>query len=205
MNTEITKFTPPPKIESFFMKPPLVIGESRLEYERMFAALANTIRPQNPIEWLLVNDILNYSWEIRRFGKAKAALINLNWKDAIRRIAESLLDSDQAERSRVSQDLADNWFTSKEAKDAMQTLLSKHQLNEDAIAAQAMALRLPELDMIDRKTERAMAGRMALMRDLEHHRAAGTWKMPEGLLQIVDGTAEATSLAPSSDQAAPTP
>jgi hypothetical protein len=201
MNTAITKLTPPTEIESFFMRPPLVIGESRLEYERMFTALANTIRPQNPIEWLLVNDILNHSWNIRRFGKAKAALINMNWKDAIRRIAESLLDGDQEERGRVSQDLADGWFTSGEAKETMQTLLAKHQLNEDAIAAQAMTLRLPELDIIGRKMERAMAGRMAIMRDLEYHRVAGTWKMPKDLLQIVDGAADAISIAPPTDHA----
>jgi hypothetical protein len=33
----------------------------------------------------------------------------------------------------------------------------------------------------DRKMERAMAGRMAIMRDLEYHRVAGTWKNAEGL------------------------
>jgi len=201
MTTESTQLAPPPKIESFFMKPPLLIGESRLEYERMFTAVANTIRPQNTIEWMLVSDIMNLSWEIRRLGKAKAGLINLNWKDAIRMIVEALLDSDQEERSRVSQELADGWFTSAEAKQEIQALLEKHRLAEDAIAAQAMSLRLPELDMIDRKMERTLVSRMAIMRDIEHHRIAGSWKMPKDLLQIVDAAAEPTPLAPPTDDA----
>jgi hypothetical protein len=199
MNTEIAKFSPPPQIESFFMKPPLLIGESRPEYERMFTAIATTIRPQNVIEWMLVSDIMNLSWEFRRLGKTKVGLINLNWKDAIRMIVKALLDSDQEERSRVSQELADGWFTGEEAKQEIQALLAKHRLTEDAIAAQAISLRLPELDIIDRKMERTLVSRMAIMRDIEHHRAAGTWKMPKDFLQIVDAAAEPTPLAPPTD------
>jgi hypothetical protein len=204
MTTESTKLAPPPKIESFFMKPPLLIGESRLEYERMFTALANTIRPQNPIEWILVGDILNLSWEIRRLSKTKAGLINMYWKVAIRMIVESLLDADHEDRSRFSQELADGWFTGEEAKETIKALLAKHQLTEDAIAAQAMSLRLPELDIIDRKMERALVNRMALMRDIELHRAAGTWKMPKDLLQIVDAASELIPLAASTDHAGDT-
>jgi hypothetical protein len=205
MNTEITKFSPPPEIESFFMKPPLLIGESRLVYERMFTAVANTIRPQNTIEWMLAGDFMNLSWENRRLGKTKVGLINLNWKDAIRMIVEALLDSDQEERSRVSQELADGWFTGEEAKETIKALLAKHQLTEDAIAAQAMSLRLPELDIIDRKMERTLVSRMAIMRDIEHHRIAGSWKMPKDLLPIIDAAAEPTALVPAADHTRCTP
>ena len=205
MNTAIAKFSPPPEIESFFMEPPLLIGESRLEYERMFTAVANTIRPQNPIEWMLVSDIMNLSWEIRRLGKTKAGLINLNWKDAIRMIVESLLDADHEDRSRFSQELADGWFTGEEAKETIKALLAKHQLTEDAIAAQAMSLRLPELEIIDRKMERTLVSRMAIMRDIEHHRIAGSWKMPKDSLQIVDAAAEPTPLVPAADHTPCTP
>jgi hypothetical protein len=204
MNTAITNFSPPAEIKSFFT-PPVLISENCGEYESMRAAVANTIRPQNTIEWILVIDVMNLSWEIRRLAKDKANLINLNWKDAIRMIVEALLDSDQEERSRVSQDLADGWFTSAEAKQGIQALLAKHQLTEDAIAAQAMSLRLPELDIIDRKMERARVSRMALMRDIEHHRIAGSWKMPQDLLQIVDAAAEPTPLVPAADHTPCTP
>jgi hypothetical protein len=49
-----------------------------------------------------------------------------------------------------------------------------HNLTEDAIAAQAMAVRLPELDVIDRQMERARATRLAIARDIVHHRVAGS-------------------------------
>jgi hypothetical protein len=81
-------------------------------------------------------------------------------------------------------------------------LLQKHQLDEDAIVAQATALGLPELDMLDRKIERARVSRMVILRDIEYHRVAGTWKMPNDLLKIVDAAAEPIPLAPSSDQVA---
>jgi hypothetical protein len=79
--------------------------------------------------------------------------------------------------------------------------LLRHNLTEDAIAAQAMALRLPELNLIDRRLERALVSRMAVERDIEHHRAAGSWQTPMGFPQIVDATAVSISPAPPVDQA----
>jgi hypothetical protein len=38
---------------------------------------------------------------------------------------------------------------------------------------------------------------MAIARDLEHHRAAGSWKRPDELLQIVDAKAGSIPLDPS--------
>jgi hypothetical protein len=58
-------------------------------------------------------------------------------------------------------------------------------------------LRLPELEVFDRQLERARVTRMAIARDLEHHRAAGSWKRPDELLQIVDAKAGSIPLDPS--------
>jgi hypothetical protein len=203
MNTTSYEFTVPSEIAVLFKKPPVLISENPSEYEAVFASLVNAIRPNNAFEWLLFKDLVDLSWEIRRSGSCKAAIINMKWKEALHMIAESLLEGDEEERSRVAQELADQWFTNSQARASILELLQKHQLAEDAIVAQATALGLAELDMLDRKIERARVSRMVIMRDIEHHRAAGTWKMPKDLLQIVDAAAELIPLAPPVDHATP--
>jgi hypothetical protein len=181
MNTTSHEFTVPSEIAVFFKKPPVLISENPSEYEAVFASLVNAVGPNNAFEWLLFKDLVDLSWEIRRSGNSKAAIINMKWKEALHMIAESLLEGDEEERRRVAQELA-----------------------EDAIVAQATALGLAELDMLDRKIERARVSRMVTMRDIELHRAAGTWKMPKDLLQIVDAASEPIPLAPPTDHAART-
>jgi hypothetical protein len=204
MNTTSNKFAVPSEIAVFFKKPPILISEDPSEYEAVFASLFNAVGPHNAFEWLLFKDLVDLSWEIRRLGKSKAAVINMNWKEALRMTAESLLEVDDEERSRVAHELADHWFASAEARATVLELLQKHQLAEDAIVAQATALGLPELDVLDRKIERARVSRMVILRDIEHHRVAGTWKMPNDLLPIVDASAEPIPLAPPNDQVAHT-
>ena len=202
MNTTSNEFTVPSEIAVFFKKAPLLIGENPSEYEAVFASLANAVGPNNAFEWLLFKDLVDLSWDIRRLGKSKAAVINMNWKEALRMIVESLLEGDDEEHIRVAQELADQWFVSAEARATVLELLQRHQLAEDAIVAQATALGLPELEMLDRKIERARVSRMGILRDIEHHRVAGTWKMTNDLLQIVDSAAEPIPLAPPNDQVA---
>jgi hypothetical protein len=202
MNKTSNECTVPSEIAVFFKKPPLLIGESPSEYEAVFASLVSAVGPNNAFEWLLFKDLVDLSWDIRRLGKSKAAVINMNWKEALRMIAESLLEGDDEEHIRLAQELADQWFVSAEAREAVLKLLQRHQLAEDAIVAQATALGLHELEMLDRKIERARVSRMGILRDIEHHRVAGTWKMTKDLLQIVDAAAEPIPIAPPNDQVA---
>src|ERR1700730_11835516 len=55
---------------------------------------------------------------------------------------------------RAAQEHAEAYFT-EEGRASVETILARHELTQDAIAAQAMAIRLPELDIIDRQMERA--------------------------------------------------
>jgi hypothetical protein len=172
MNEVTTKYDIPAELVGFFQKPPILISENRRHYEDMLKGMIKVIEPGNTFEWLLVRDLVDVTWENRRLGKMKAALINVTWIEAVRRILESLLDGSPEQRRRAAQEHAQAYF-SEEGRSLVQTILATHGLTEEAIAAQAMALRLPELDLIDRQMERARVTRIAIARDLQHHRIAG--------------------------------
>jgi hypothetical protein len=194
----------PAELQGFFDNPPILLNESRDAYDQLRASIIETIEPKNTYEWMWVKSLLTYGWEERRLGKMKADLANLTWKEAVRNILESLLPGDLAERRRVARDCAEGFF-GPEGRERVMVILRRHKLTEDAIAAQSLTLRLPELEIIDRQLHRACLMRIAIARDIVDHRVAGSWKTPEDVLVTIDGRAGAIPLSPSSDQAALVP
>jgi hypothetical protein len=182
----------------FFAKPPLRIHENSAMYQAVRASIIETIGPRNKYEWFLVDDIVNFTWEIRGLRRDKAATVNLTWNEALSHILEVHMDGDAQERSRIAQERASEYHTDP-GREWVVTFLVGRGLTEDAIAAHAAALRLPELDMIDRRIHRALVARMAIERDLVYNRIDGLWARPGDLLAVVD---DKVSLVPP-DQPAP--
>jgi hypothetical protein len=189
--------TIPAELQEFFAAPPILINENLKCYLQVRTSTIEMIQPQNTLEWFLAKDIVDLTWEIRRLGKEKADLVNLTWEEALRMIIESHWEDEPGKRRHVAETQAHAYFMTKAGYDWVQGFLAKRKLTEDVIAAQAATLRLPELEVFDRQLERARVTRMAIARDLEHHRAAGSWKRPDELLQIVDAKAGSIPLDPS--------
>jgi hypothetical protein len=91
----------------------------------------------------------------------KADLVNLTWREALRTILESLLPGDLPERCRVARERSEGYF-GPQGRARVLTILGRHKLTEDAIAAQSLTLRLPELEVIDRQLHRAWLARIAI-------------------------------------------
>jgi hypothetical protein len=193
-----TNYDIPAELAGYFAYPPMRIGENRHIYLQMLKGTIEAIEPKNTCEWLLIKDLADLSWEIRRLGKDKAAIVNLTWKEALRMILESHLDGDARERRSIAQARADNYFN-EEGRNWVLEFLGKHELREDAIGTQAATLRLLELDIIHRQMERARVIRMATVTDIMHHRVAGSWRQPDDVLATIDNK---VSLVPP-DQPAP--
>jgi len=191
----VPKIDLPPEIARIFRKPPLLVGESSREYAEICKSLVHTINPQNHLEWLLLKQVLDLYWEILRLSRFKTEIVNMCWCEALRQAVESILEGEDDERRRAAQEHVDGWFATLEAQEATRKLLLKHGISEDAIMAQAMVLRLPELQVIDKLLERARVSQMATLREIEHYRAAGTWQVAKGLQQIVDE--ELSSIIPA--------
>jgi hypothetical protein len=56
--------------------PPLLKHEEADAYESLIAGVAASIDPSDDVEWLLVKDIVDYSWQIRRYRQFAAGLMN---------------------------------------------------------------------------------------------------------------------------------
>ena len=185
----------PPEIARIFRRPLLLVGEISRDYEEICKSLVHSIKPQSLLEWLFLKQVLDLYWETLRLYKFKTEVVNMTWCEALRQAVESILEGEDDERRRAAQEHVDAWFSTMEAQESTRKLLLKHGISEDAITAQAMALRLPELEVIDKLLAQARVSQMATLREIEHYRAAGTWQVAKGLQQIVD--AELSSIIPA--------
>ncbi len=196
MSNTITAVTDvPPEIAWIFQKTPLLIGESTRAYDGICMALIRSIGPQHHLEWLLLKQVLDLYWEIHRWTKFKSDIVNMSWREALRQAFESIIEGEDDDRRCTAQKHVDEWYSTPAAQESTRRLLLKHGIDEEAITTQAMALRLPELEMIDKRLERARVSQMATLREIEHYRVAGTWQAGKGLQQIVD--AEVSSIIPA--------
>jgi hypothetical protein len=176
----------PPGIAWLFQKQPLLFGEKTREYEQVCKSLIRSIQPQNLLEWLLLKQAADLYWDTIRLSKAKVAIINMTFLEALRLVLETIVDGEGDDRGRAVQEHVDSWYMNMEKQEATRTLLEKRLILESDIIAQAMALRQPELDRIDRSLEKTRAGLNATLREIAHYRIAGTWKGDKDLQQTVD-------------------
>jgi hypothetical protein len=114
----------------------------------LFDSVAQTIVPAHNLEWIAVGNYVDLRWEIRRLRYAKASIINATRLEALRTIFDSILP-ETSDRDRVAAELAHEWYDKPDERSAIKDLLGKHDLDDDAISAQALALRSPEIEKID--------------------------------------------------------
>jgi hypothetical protein len=201
MNTVPAEISPPTAIASYFLNPPLLSTEARDEYDAMFKALAARLKPQDEIEWLLMGDYLHHSVQIRRWRDAEGDLIDMMRKDSLRAILQSVFDDTVEDRDHWINSYIDSWFKNSDGKQSVLRILKNHGLYEGYITAQAMALRLPEVDKIERMIGDFERRRRATMREFEYCRIAAFWRAPKDLPALIDAAADA-SVRPATGEAA---
>ena len=66
---------------AIFACPPLVEGEDHSLHEEFAARVLRAVKPRDFIEELLVQDVIDLSWDIRRMRLYKAALLSAwSWR-----------------------------------------------------------------------------------------------------------------------------
>ena len=98
MNSSLvtTKHSLPTELESLFGDVPLVGRERREDYDAFFSAIAAADIPSDAIDWMLLRDLVDLAWEIRRERRIKVEIIKLNQTEVICDLLKSTFD--QADR-----------------------------------------------------------------------------------------------------------
>lgn len=80
----------PREIRQLFGPPPLLSTEDPDLYERTFAGFAQSLRPRDALEWMIVRDLTDEYWELQRHKNFKPLLIEQAYERQVKRATEQV-------------------------------------------------------------------------------------------------------------------
>jgi hypothetical protein len=186
------------EVQAVIAKPALLNSEDPESFEILFANMAAAVRPRDAIEWVLLEDCVQLTYEIRRLHRAKAGILKVTEKEALISILESLLDPKElngTDRAALAEIKASESYNDPSAKEALRALLAKHRLDEDAIMAQAFALRTHELEKLDQMLASLERRRFAMLQEMGIYRDLFTMRVRDEIY-VVDENPDELTLQP---------
>lgn len=183
-----------PRIYSALLNPPLLVSESRDEFDSIRGAIIAAVKPTDFIEKLYVSDVTFYTWEVYRLRRTKIATLNLGFESALRSILLQLLrhahnDWSPEEIIATAGDLASNWFHEKGVQKLVRELLQQQGLDETAIELQTIRRSMKELEMLDRMLASAEARRDKALLRVAEYRAEFACLLRQASDRVIDGEA----------------
>ena len=155
-----------------FGTPALIEGEDPSAFDDFLAAIRAAVRPHDILEEMLVRDIADIDWEIRRYRRLKANIMDVMKADAL----SSMDDLRKEVRSYFSElgdeefeKLLDDWVHHDTSKKVNATFASAG-LTMDAVMAVTLLENLDAIARINQMIALAEARRNGTTRELERHR-----------------------------------
>jgi len=186
---KISRVNLSPKLAKLFGDPPLVGNEAREDYNNLFNAIADAVKPADVIAWLYVRDITDLSWEIKRERTLKAYVIKSAHEEEVRallmppqsrrftlRIFEKNLDpetdkkaEEELRKAREVNTEVKLWATDPKARRRIEKSLTDQGHDVTQISARALNRAADRIDAIDRRIASYELRRMAALRATEHY------------------------------------
>jgi hypothetical protein len=182
--------TPNAQSRSRIPTAPLLITESKDEFDLLRDTLNQEVKPRGIIEQMYVEDIAYLVWEILRLRRSKAAIINLAFRDALTEVVTQLLRNPGERKYQLkdhSEKLAREWFSDPDVKKQIAGLLREFDLDETAIEAEAFRKSADDLERIDRLMASAEARRDKALVCIAQYRGDFGALLRESSDRLVDG------------------
>jgi hypothetical protein len=170
-------------------KLPLLITESADEFDALRDAFEREIKPRGIIEQMYVHDICSIVWEILRLRRC-VVIINAAFRTALEELLVQLLRKPGQNDWQVryaAQGLAQEWFTDKEAQKQVSETLSRFDLDESAIEAEAIRKSSSDLELLDRMLASLETRRNKALGCVAEYRASLAHQLRESADRIIDG------------------
>jgi hypothetical protein len=170
-------------------KLPLLITESADEFDALRDAFEQEIKPRGIIERMYVHDICTIVWEILRLRRCKVVIINTAFSWALEELLVRLRQPGQPDfqaRDGARQ-LAQAWFTDQEAKKQVSETISRFDLDESAIEAEAVRRSSADLELLDRMLTSLESRRNKALCCVAEYRASLAHQLRQSADRVIDG------------------
>lgn len=166
---------------SLFAPAPVLPGEDPAAYDDLLARISGTLQPKDSIEEMWLHTIAASTWEILRWRRAKSALIRGNMHRGMRTVLESLCSYDDADK------LSSDWANrAPQAMKTIEKLLASADLSMDEVVAETIAIKIDDIEKLDRLIMSAEACRNATLREIDRHRVSKGQSMRRAIGNVED-------------------
>ena len=171
-----------------YLGPALLKTESKEDFAKLLEDLNRDIQPVNVIERIYVNDVANLTWDILRYRRFKAAILNSACRAALENFLRPILSgSERIEMAAVrAKQLAYDCLYDQEAKDRVSALLKEAGFDEWAVEAEAFRSRLDDVEKIDRLLASAEARREKGLRNIALYQERFARKVRQSSDRVLD-------------------
>jgi hypothetical protein len=128
-------------------QPSLIAGENAESYNDLLARISGTLQPADILEEIWVRDVVDLVWDAFRLRRLKAHLLKSAAHEGMAQLLGPLLDWNLTGQTSTGIDM-------------------------NSVMARTLALKIHEVERIDRMTMAAEARRNAVLREIERHRAS---------------------------------
>ncbi len=157
----------PPALKNLFIKPALLQHEDVDTYQQLARELVKEIAPTNTIEWILLRDVIDRSWDVLRLRRLIRAMIDAGRKSAIGQLFGTVQYLDI--RCQEASQLADRW-ANPETREEVENELAERGIDAEAIAATSFSMQTPQLEAAHRMLAAAELCRNNMLDEIESRR-----------------------------------
>ncbi len=145
-------------------EPTMLLGEDADGYKELLAQVSARLIPNDVLEDMLMRDVVDLAWDIRRLRRMKANLLRLRARNAMSEVLAPLVSGAYA--------LAEKWS----ARDAaavsqVEAVLKSAGLSMDTVMAASLRSEIDEFERIDAMIAGAENRRATALSAIERHRA----------------------------------
>jgi hypothetical protein len=172
-----------------FGPPPLLAVENRGAYDRLLARVAADLGPHDAMEMMWVKDIVDLIWEVLRYRRFRAVIIDAARHDALDATARSLAigcGDDPGDGERLSDHAGGRWLSDPAAKSEVLHILGAHGMSEETIAAEAFLRRGDDIERIEKLLISAERRRDAVLREIAAYREVFAARARVAAERIID-------------------
>jgi hypothetical protein len=151
--------------------PSLLPGESLERYQFMRQAILADIAPQSAIEWLLVIDVVELSWEIERYRLLKRKVLDLFRRQAIEQgLLRIDLFAPPTEHNQAAHQIHRNaieWQTEPDAASEIEARLAAYGIDQQAINAESLVQARDSFLLFQALLDAAQSRRVSALREIK--------------------------------------
>lgn len=194
--------------EPIFGPSPVLPGEDAAAYAELLDQFDRAVKPTDIVEKILVNDVVNYTWQIWRWRKLKNRLTLDEIPNQLEKVLAPLVNeyslapgyeslerllnqTEEMKRTTTGYKLAQEWAIGDQgAVIKIEGLLETQNLSMEGITARAIASILDQIERIDRAILTAENWRNSILRQIDRRKATFAQRLRGAVDQIEDAEFE---------------